>query len=285
MSSRTTTRRTTGKWCFATTTKALVFFSLALSGCATVSADRTAETAGLHKSLIRVSPFTLVAYHRFDSPGGPLNVYIEGDGRAWLSRSRLSDDPTPLKPLVLNLAAMDPSPNVAYLARPCQYGADDGACDSAYWSHKRFSEEVIAAMNEALDQIVLQSGAKEVHLIGYSGGAAVAALIAARRSDVRTLRTIAGNLDPEAVNRHHGVSPLVGSLNPADVAVKLETLPQRHFTGKRDEVVPPEALESFLGRMGCMRCVSLTRLEGVGHHRGWEERWPELLAMSVVCSE
>src|SRR3989338_10769072 len=235
LSSRTTTRRTTGKWCFAT-----------------VSADLTAETAGFSKSLIRTSPFTLVAYHRFDSPGGPLNVYIEGDGCAWLSRSRLSDDPTPLKPLVLNLAAMDQSPNVAYLARPCQYGADDGACDSAYWSHKRFSEEVIAAMNQPVDQIVLQSGAKEVHLIGYWGGAAVAALIAARRSDVRTVRTIAGNLDPEAVNRHHGVSPLVGSLNPADVAVKLETLPQRHFTGKRDEVVPPEALESFLGRMGCM---------------------------------
>jgi hypothetical protein len=44
----------------------------------------------------------------------------------------------------------------------------------------------------------------------------VASLVAARRHDVVRLVTVAGNLDHLAWTTLHGVSPLTGSLNPAD---------------------------------------------------------------------
>lgn len=51
---------------------------------------------------------------------GVLTIYIEGDGLAWLSRARPSDDPTPNHALGLQLALRHPDNAVAYLARPCQ---------------------------------------------------------------------------------------------------------------------------------------------------------------------
>jgi hypothetical protein len=44
----------------------------------------------------------------------------------------------------------------------------------------------------------------------------VAALVAARRTDVDRLVTVAGNLDPTAWAVYQHIQPLTGSLNPAD---------------------------------------------------------------------
>lgn len=240
------------------------------------AADRIAAAASLRKSFLRTSSFTLTAYTRFTAPGDPLHLYIEGDGAAWLSRARLSDDPTPGTPLVLDLAARDPAKNLAYLARPGQY-AEDGVSgiDAVYWSDKRFSAEVVRAVCEAVDILRERTGARQVHLIGYSGGAAVAVLVAAERDDVASLRTVAGNLDPEAVNRHHRVSPLTASLNPMDAAGSLRGLPQRHFVGSRDAVIPRHAAEAFVKKAG--GGSRITVVEGATHTRGWRERWRDLL--------
>jgi hypothetical protein len=258
-------------------------------GCATLlpqnryaAADRIAAAADFQKSTISTSSFTLTAYVRVKNPGGPMHVYIEGDGAAWLSRTRLSDDPTPQIPLVLELAALDPASNVAYLARPGQYAADGiPDCDAAYWSDKRFSSEVVEAINKAVDALSDRAGSREIHLIGYSGGAAVAVLTAARRSDVASLRTVAGNLDPEAVNRYHQVSPLKDFLNPMDTALKLRDLPQRHFVGSEDTVVPPGIARSFLKRTGRRDVSGITVVEGATHTRGWQERWKALLVIPL----
>lgn len=275
---------------------ALIFslgFLLA-AGCAAFSpqgsryeaADRTAAVAGMQKSYFKAASFTLTAYERCAGPGDPLHIYIEGDGAAWLSRTRLSDDPTPKTPLVLELAALDPASNVAYLARPGQYAASRiPGCDAAYWSDKRFSSEVIKAMNEALDVLRFHCRAEKINLIGYSGGAAIAVLLAARRGDIASLRTVAGNLDPEAVNRHHRVSPLTDLQNPMDEAEKLRNLPQRHFTGSRDTVVPSGIAQSFLKRTGNRHCGGITVVEEAAHASGWRKLWKELLAMPVCRPE
>ena len=138
-------------------------------------------------------------------------------------------------------------------------------------------------MNEAIDYFKNQSGSEKVHLIGYSGGAAVAALVAAQRQDVETLRTVAGNLDPEALNRYHKVSSLSGSLNPMDAAQKLKGLPQRHFIGSADKIIPGFIAEDFAAKVGDPACVHVMSVEGASHQSGWEERWPDLLAIPVEC--
>jgi dienelactone hydrolase len=254
-------------------------------GCASVrdryeAADRIAAEQGFEKTFIKTGNFTLTAYRRFTTPLADVNVYIEGDGSAWLSRTQLSDDPTPRRPLVLELAAMDPAPNVAYLARPGQYTAiAEPGCHPDYWSDRRFSQEVVAAVNQAIDRLLRQTRSDRVCLIGYSGGAALAVLIAACRNDVATLRTVAGNLDTEAVNRHHGVSTLSGSLNPIDAAEKLKNLPQHHFAGSKDTVVPPFIIESFLKRAGDQDGRRFTIVDGVSHTQGWSEIWKSLLTV------
>ena len=246
------------------------------------SADRIAGDNGFKKSLIKTDKFTLTTYQKISTPGGPLVVYIEGDGRAWRTPRMLSKNPTPRKPLVLELAAIDNSPNVAYLARPCQYTDRriEPFYDKVYWSDKRFSEEVISSIDQAIDQLREVSGAEDVHIVGYSGGAAVAALIAARRNDIASFKSIAGNLDPNAVNRYHKVSTLKGSLDPIAVAQQLKGIPQQHFIGEKDKVIPDFIIENFIDAMGDAREVRVVRVEDASHDKGWREEWKELFKLS-----
>jgi len=266
---------------------------LAAYGCVSVgspgsryeAADRVAATGGLTKTYIQTKDFTLTAYGRISRPGEDITVYIEGDGSAWLSPTLLSGDPTPARPLVLQKAASDPAGNVAYLARPGQYGAGfSPGCDALYWSDRRVAAEVVDAMSEAIDRLRGASRSRKIDLVGYSGGAAIAVLVAARRGDFTSLRTVAGNLDTEAVNRHHGVSPLAGSLNPIDEAGRLGRLPQRHFAGAKDTVIPPFVARSFLKQAGDPDGRRLVILEDVSHSRGWLERWGEILTIPPVTA-
>ena len=245
-------------------------------------ADDIAFSGGFQKSLTATDPFTITGYYRIRKAGDPLHVYIEGDGLAWMSKMQLSDDPTPLNPIMLRLAALDPSPNVVYLARPCQYSRDP-ACDYPYWSGKRFSEPVIHSMDEAVGDYARRSGAKEIHLIGYSGGAAVAVLIADRRTDIASIRTIAGDLDPHGLNRYHKVSPLIGSLDPMDVASRISRVPQRHFIGRNDKRVPSFIVKDYIIASETKGCIQVTEVRDADHVNGWTEEWPRLLALPVEC--
>lgn len=97
--------------------------------------------------------------------------------------------------LTLDLANKDPYRSVMYIARPCQY-LPEGAlktCGPKLWPTNRFSEDVIAAINRGINHAT--SGNKNIALIGYLGEGTIAALLAARRTDVSWLITIAANLD------------------------------------------------------------------------------------------
>ena len=242
-------------------------------------ADKIAEKNGFEKHFIKTDKFTLTSYQRITDRGKPLTIYIEGDGRAWITPKRLSKDPTPKNTLVLELAAMDTSSNVVYLARPCQYTdrSEEPFYDNAYWSSRRFSEEVISSMDQAIDELRSFCDAPGLHLIGYSGGAAVAALVASRRDDVASFRSVAGNLDPSVVNKYHGVSELDGSLDPMDIAPEISDIPQRHFIGEKDKVVPDFVVENFLRAMGEAPNAEVIRVKNASHRKGWKKRWKELL--------
>ena len=260
-----------------------------LQGCAagmvtdrTSLADRISRDGGLEKSYLKTSSFSLTAYSRISRPGDVLNLYIEGDGSAWITPTWRAVDPSPRNPLGLKMATQDPAANVAYLARPGQYPSPGSSTvDPVYWSDKRFAPEVVTAMNEAINALKTTTGASKINLVGYSGGAAIAVLITSRRSDIISLRTVAGNLDPEAVNRYHHVSPLTGSLNPMDVADKLKGLPQRHFIGSEDAVIPSFIAQSFVKRAGSPDGHEITVVDGASHSKGWQERWKLLLEVPL----
>jgi pimeloyl-ACP methyl ester carboxylesterase len=233
-----------------------------------------AERSGFERRDVKTGKFTIATYARMGNLEAPLKVYIEGDGLAWIRRNRLSPDPTPREPLALELAALDDSPNVVYLARPCQF-VDDPECDPAYWSGKRFSEEVVASMDGAVSRFASKTSGK-IRLVGYSGGGAVAVLIAARRNDVESLVTIAGNLNPALVNSIHRVTPLEGSLDPMAVAASLARLPQTHYAGREDAVVPISVARSFKEAAGDAPGIRIVPVSAT-HHQGWPAVWRDAL--------
>ncbi|QHE94773.1 alpha/beta hydrolase [Pandoraea fibrosis] len=259
-----------------------------MSGCASLDrnahADALAQPAGLRREVLAAGDFRLTTFSRITRPDAPLRIYIEGDGLAWISRTEPSLDPTPVAATGLALAAVDPSANVAYLARPCQFTPmqDNPRCQVAYWTGKRFAPEVVDAMDAAVGQLAKRVPGQAVEIVGYSGGGAIAVLVAARRHDVVTLRTVAGNLDVEYVNQVHRVSPMPASRNPIDVARQVAGIAQVHFSGAQDTVVPPEVARRFASAAGGA-CVKTRVVNGMTHDGDWAQRWRDLLAQTPVC--
>lgn len=209
-------------------------------------------------------------------------MYIEGDGVAWLSRTEPSLDPTPRQAEGLALTAQDAVPNVVYLARPCQFTpmARNPRCGISYWTDKRFAPEVVESMNEAVNHFAALTPGQPVELVGYSGGGAIAVLTAARRTDVASIRTVAGNLDDEFVNRLHGVPAMPESENPIDFAAQVARIPQVHISGAEDIVVPPTVAQRFSNATGAA-CTQVATIPGKSQGSDWSRNWPELLADST----
>ncbi len=250
----------------------------------TQSAQSVAAGAGLHARIIPAGGFDITAYARLSAPGQPASVYIEGDGLPFIGRRQVSADPTPTDPVALRLAALDPAPNVIYLARPCHYSRGT-ACRNDYWTRRRFAPEIIAAMDSALTRLAADGQLAGYDLIGFSGGGTVAALLAARRPDTRSLRTVAGNLDHAAHTTLHNVTPLTGSLNPPDEAAKLRNVPQHHFTGAEDNNVPAAIYHSYARALGPTPCLHHTIVPGATHEKGWPAQWRNLLHAKTDCAQ
>jgi poly(3-hydroxybutyrate) depolymerase len=173
------------------------------------------------------------------------------------------------------MAVDDSSPAVAYLGRPCQYlrEADRLKCDPRLWMQARFGVDAVTAMNQAVDRIKQSYGATEVNLVGYSGGGAMAALLAARRNDVSCLVTVVAPLDTNAWTDALRVSRLDLSLNPADEADKLRNVRQSHFRGQRDKLVPPSTIRRFLERVPDASVIDKEKFD---HQCCWGDEWKEL---------
>ncbi|WMD21633.1 alpha/beta hydrolase [Achromobacter seleniivolatilans] len=262
---------------------------LLLAGCAmdrVRNADELAAPSGLHREHIATGTFVLTAYTRIPRADRPLRVYIEGDGLAWITRTQPSADPTPRNAVGLTLAAQDASDNVAYLARPCQFTpmSLNPQCTPVWWTGKRFGIEIVNAMNAAIDRLAARAPGQRVELIGYSGGGALAVLLAARRHDVASIRTVAGNLDTEFVNQLHEVSAMPESLNPINEADRVAAIPQLHISGANDKIVPPSVAARFASATG-PRCVRTRTLNGLDHGGNWAAQWPALLSEAPVCSD
>lgn len=250
-----------------------------------VAAERIARPAFMVERRLSTGGMNFQLWERMHERYQPANLYIEGDGSpSYLDRT-ITDDPTPENPVGLHLASRDNADNLVYISRPCQFleEAAQNTCNIKFWSTRRFSPEVLAAYNEALDEIKLRYDITEFNLIGYDGGANIAAQLATVRKDIASLRTVAGNLNPDVVfAERHKLDP--DNIKAPDIAPRLANLPQHHFTGAGDEVTPPAVYHSFRQAMGDSSCVHYTLVQDADHERGWVEKWPELLKSSVECA-
>lgn len=275
---------------------AILCAALGLAGCKTVSeiyrheaAQRLAVPANLLKRQVEAGPFSVAVYERVRSRGEAATVYIEGDGDVKaLGETTLTGHATPDYPLALHLATRDLGDNVIYVARPCQFEAyevEDGPCATKkYAGPERFSFETMEAMNTVLDKLKNHHGFTGFNLVGYDGGGTVAALLAAKRKDVLSLRTVAANLDIDLNSANHKRPEMPGALNPRDFARDIANIPQHHFIGEWDREISPNLSESFRNAMGPSSCTRISVVAKVDHEGGWANRWPSLLKEPIDCN-
>jgi hypothetical protein len=236
---------------------------------------------------VELSDTRVLAYLRRSPPAGKdgrvVTVYVESDGAPWRFPDEPPADPTPLKPFVMRMAIADASLATAYLSRPCQYlnEAARRECDPRLWMQARFSEEAVTTMNRAVDRVKASAGAKQVNLVGYSGGGAMAALIAARRKDVSCLVTVAAPLDTNAWTDALRVSRLELSMNPADVAGELRNVRQTHFRGLRDKLVPAATPNRFFAQV--TPGATINDKPDFDHQCCWSDEWRELSRSSCLA--
>ena len=213
---------------------------------------------------VRTSIFTLRTYQKLTDKNGAVKIYIEGDGHAFDGHGRPTDNPTPRSDFVRRLAFDDPSPNVIYLARPCQYVKDE-ECDPTDWTGARFSNR---AADSAADAILQIAGNRPVILIGFSGGAQIAGLVSVRSPElnVKKIITIAGNLDHAEWTRMKKFPPLNESLDLNWYKEEFKKIPQIHFVGEKDIVIPADLTMKFIDDRS--RIITVPNAE---HGKGFDE--------------
>lgn len=231
--------------------------------------------------VVRAGNFHLAMWSRTTPGARQITVFFEGDGSAYW-RGRPSKDPTPRNPVGARLAAVDDGESVVYVGRPCQYVQryDRGICHPQVWTLDRFSEDVVVAHDAILDTLKARLGNREFRLVGFSGGGAVAALLALRRCDVRDVRAVASPLNVHGLMAYHKMRRLTGSLDPYDDPA-LKKLPHILFLSSSDEVVSEAALSGYLAAFRGVDTFKLVQISGLEHTGPWEKRWPELSKIAV----
>lgn len=236
----------------------LIGILLLLAGCTSVAVP----SDYVYKE-VKTRDFTIATWQKITSSQAVYKVYIEGDGYAFNSHGKPTQDPTPKGTFVRKLAFGDNSPNVIYLARPCQY-IKSPICSKRHWTTARFAPEIINAEFDAINQIV---GDNQVVLIGFSGGAQIAGLIATAKYglNVKKIITVAGNLDHLSWTQYHNLPPLNETMNLESYRKQFANIPQIHYVGTNDRVIPPILVKEFIGNNDL-----IVEVDGASHNEGWE---------------
>jgi hypothetical protein len=239
-------------------------------------ATKLAQSNALKTRTFTTSTFDIYAYQKTFTCKYEMSVYIEGDGLSWITSSRISKNPTPFNPMALKLMVQDNSTCKIYLARPCQY-VQNKLCDESYWTNARFSPKVIQTYEQILDTLAEKSEIKQFKLYGFSGGGTVATLLAAKRKDIQQLVTIAGNLDIDFWTKKNYLTPLTGSLNPANFSQELSSIKQLHLIGTEDNVIDKSVFNSYKRHFKNTQNIHSLSFSGYSHSCCWDKKWREIL--------
>ena len=208
-----------------------------------------------------------------------LHVYIEGDGVAWIFRTRIASDPTPKPVTGFALAAADQSgASVVYLARPGHF-IQDGKTTRHEWTYQRYSLRVMATYHAILEQLSQQFPHADLSLLGYSGGGAIALMMAGQHDKIpgtltlKRVVTFAGMLDHHAWSAALKLTPLTLALNPPDFAASLSCIPQIHFVGEKDAIVPLSVTQSYMRSLQRENQATVITVPEQNHWDNWDAFW------------
>lgn len=230
-----------------------ILTALFLSGCATFFSP---NPTGFKKEEIETQYLTFSVWEKQSIQANkPLRIYLEGDG-----------NPNPKHQIALYYAQQDPSDNVVYLARPCQWSEDRVCKDKPeIYKNQRFHPEMMRETLEILLQIINKYQPPVVELVGYDGGATVA-LNLAPQLPVRRIVTIAGILDTESYTRQNDLPDMPDAENPASNLIALAQIPQVHYVGANDKITPQKMAERFVRQMNNPKSAIVKKVPDVGHN-------------------
>ncbi len=206
---------------------------------------------------IQTSYFSIAVWEKKGiKKGKPLRIYFEGDG-----------NPNPQNAVAFDYAKQDPTDNVIYVARPCQW-VKDKLCEQKpqIYTSARFHEEIMKEMEELTTYLVKKYQAPSVELIGYDGGAVVALNMSLKVPTSRII-TIAGITDIVAYNTYHNITDMdmETTVNPTEDLIFLARIPQIHYVGKEDNVTPRRLVERFVSRMKNPKSAAVKVVPNVKH--------------------
>jgi hypothetical protein len=73
------------------------------------------------------------------------------------------------------------------------------------------------------------------------------------------------------------MTPLYGSLNPVRVANKISHIPQIHFIGEDDDIVPNSVTYAYMSGIKDTSRIKIVKLSNMDHTCCWVEPWKRLL--------
>lgn len=218
-------------------------------------------------------------------PGAPLVVVLHGDAPFRKPGYQYSFAST--------VSQLDPGVRVAALLRPGYadpYGAkSDG--DRGFSTGENYTPDTVFALADAISALRTQYGSKAVVLVGHSGGAAIAADIAALRPGlVKQLFLIGCPCDVPAF-RHHMAAAQFNPLwlVPSESLSPTETVQQMScdisviaVSGADDRTTLPQYARAYTraARSRGIKALLLT-LSGKGHEILNEDAVTEIVADSV----
>ena len=181
-----------------------VFCFLLLTGC--VHRNPLSE---MRFQTVMAPPYVIATWYKITAPGEPVKFYIEGWG--------VENMPNPDSELMRDLAKGDDSPNVVYVALPCQYGVHVGCVAG---EKVPIDETLVNSMKMVVQTMMKKAKATHLILVGYDAGAEVATDLALiYRPYVRHLITLGGMWEQEPER-------------------DILRVAQTHYRGKRDEIAP-----------------------------------------------
>lgn len=229
---------------------------------------------GLQQSTIKTDAFDLTVFTNglVNTDASSLHVYIEGDGQPFIQKRYINRDPTSRKGVALELLALDDTPSVL-IGRPCYHQPNARNCqDSKWWTSHRYSQEVVDAMTQALQQLNIKH--LPTTLIGHSGGGALAMLVATEIKEITNIVTINANINPREWTQHHGYTPLFGSLNPIDYFQTIEQIHQLNLIGEQDKNIP---YSTWLKQLNKPANSEVRIIPNFTHSCCWKKLWPNIL--------
>ena len=264
----------------------VILFFLLLNSCATENLETRYR---LIKEIDKKSQFKEIIYkdnlNIFSLQKLKKNIsviiYIEGDGLSWIDRFTPSSDPTPINPIGFKLASLsDSSVDVVYLARPCQYVKTE-ACNREIWTKLQYSEQILNTYENILKELSYKYS--DIHLVGYSGGAVIAMYLGSLKdNNIKSIRTIAGNIDPNEFTRLLNLTPFKTTVDLSNLNQNIKAVSQTHYYGIYDKVIPEELYKNYKKKILDNSCVKISAIKA-SHNEGWEEFWKYNSKITLNC--